>query len=177
MYFYSLVDNFYSSLIITTFYYRPRSSVSFHTEKSKYSVCQFAHTLTCSLLVGCRFPPRLTGGPYNITIDETQALLEEILRITATDNDTIAPHNQIVFELVAQHQWFGLDVDGKLFVKQVRSFFLFRIISLAFFLCLHYNNITHSETSSNLVCLIPFQNFSCFGLVLISCFRVYRHLF
>ena len=79
------------------------------------------------VVVLCRFPPVITGGPFEITIDETQGLLEEILRISATDNDTVTPHNEFVFELTADNPWFGIDEDGKLFVKQVCSSSVFML--------------------------------------------------
>ena len=61
----------------------------------------------------------LTGGPWTVTIDETQALNEEILRLTATDSDVSAPHYQFVFETTSNHQWFGVYEDGRVYVKRV----------------------------------------------------------
>lgn len=66
-----------------------------------------------------RFAPVLTGGPWTATIDETQALNEEILQLTAYDNDTTTPHNQFVFETVSTLQWFGVYPDGRVYVKRV----------------------------------------------------------
>lgn len=65
------------------------------------------------------FAPVLTGDPWSVTIDETQALNEEILRLTATDGDSSAPHNQFIFETTSNHQWFGVYEDGRVYVKRV----------------------------------------------------------
>lgn len=67
----------------------------------------------------CSFDPIITGGPYVVTIDETQALLEEVVKVTAKDNDTSSPNNEFVFELTSNNQWFDVDEDGKIYVKRV----------------------------------------------------------
>lgn len=70
-------------------------------------------------LLESRFAPELVGGPWTVNITETQALLEEILRINATDRDTVTPFNEFIFEITTNNEWFGIDEDGKVFVKKV----------------------------------------------------------
>ena len=66
-----------------------------------------------------RYAPDLIGSPWTVTIDETQALNEEILRLNATDRDVTRPHNEFVFVTVADQQWFGVYTDGRVYVKRV----------------------------------------------------------
>lgn len=56
-----------------------------------------------------------------MTIDETQTLNEEIIRLTASDTDVSTPHNQFVFETTSNLQWFGVYEDGRVYVKRVST--------------------------------------------------------
>jgi len=69
--------------------------------------------------VSPRFAPEMNQRSYEVTIDETTALNEEILRVNATDRDSFPPHNRFVFETTSNIQWFGVYEDGRVYLKKV----------------------------------------------------------
>lgn len=71
------------------------------------------------IYVDLRFAPELVDAPWYVTIKETQTLNEEILTISATDQDSSPPHNQFIFSTLFDLQWFGVYSDGRVYVKQV----------------------------------------------------------